>query len=223
MSDVGARGKGEHPWVQPIFVAKTGAHETTVMLGALASLRVRFAPNVTVEVEDQFEQWLSGPFTKTVRRGSHEQLAKVLQWAQENEVPYAQNTEGDSSALALPPMRYEDMPKVMARLQVSGTDFARAEAPRPPDPLLTLHLWDHLTTGKATAQAAHGAWAYHLAHPTAFSDAQFEAGDFISVEFVTADKLAELASHESACSIRDNGLTEVDPQTLTVVALPTGI
>ncbi|GAB2732975.1 aminoacyl-tRNA hydrolase [Nocardioides pakistanensis] len=224
-----ARGKGEHSWVQPIVVAKEGTHENTVLAGAQASVGLYLSPNHTA-ADDRFAHafhaWLSGPFTKTVRRASYKDLAKVVDWCEEHRVPYEGVEYGDSAAFALPPMRYVDLPKPVARLQVSGTDLPRrpgvAHRADDEDSWVTLHVDETLTTGKATAQDAHAMWAWVLdwtrhAGPWEI-EKFFDVGWPTDLNLTTAASLARIADEPYTFPIRDNGLTEVDPGTLTAVA-----
>ena len=120
-----ARGNNaEHPWVQPIVVAKTGHHQDTVLCAAQASVGVWFQSHDSSPFPlANYEAWLAGPFTKTVRRASMNQLASLVQWATDQRIPYADAAVRDSAAIAFPPMRYEEMPREIARFQVRGTDF----------------------------------------------------------------------------------------------------
>lgn len=212
-----AKGKGTHPWVQPILVAKHGTHEETVRLGAQVSVKVGLAPTLSDADCKAIADWLAGPFTKTVRRASYDQLIKVQDWARANNSAYADAAVNDSAAVALVPMTYEAMPKVVARLQVSGTDLARQGA-ESVDSLITVAVLDSLSTGKATAQAAHAAWKYALETDSDRVRAALES-DFVAVRFVAEEELADLAASANAYAIRDNGLTEVEAQTLTAVAV----
>jgi peptidyl-tRNA hydrolase len=222
-----AKGNGSHPWVQVIVVDKAGSHESTILLGAQASVAVRLEADMSLRRnQEAFEQWLSGPFTKTVRRGSANDLAKVKAWATENAIPHVAVREGDSAALALLPMRYEDMPKILARLQVAGTELPRVgiESVGDVDSPTSLHVDTSLTTGKATAQAAHAAWGWMLAavhDGLGFALNQWHADGFpLALHLVAAQGLRDASTEPGAVTVRDNGLTEVAPNTLTAVAVP---
>lgn len=199
------------------MVAKTGQHENTISLAAQASLAVRLSPSLTSAEELCFVEWLSGPFTKSVRRGSPDQLAKVVAWAQESNLSYAEVSLGTSSAVALAPMRYEDLPKVIAKLQVSGTNLPSNFLH--PDLLaskLQLGVSEELTTGKAAAQAAHAMWQWALRLPDFPAVASLPA----RIQLLTSSELKAAAEAYPDLAVWDNGLTEVDPHTLTAVALP---
>lgn len=229
-----ARGQGEHPWVQPIIVAKTGTHADTIALGARASAAVYLDEQslpFSLDNDEQnrwayaFHQWLSGPFTKTVRRGSYNDLVRVATWAMENRVPYADVSAGDSAAIALAPMRYENLPKPVARLQVSGTDLPLAEPTPSAGILMTpvaLSVDKTLTTGKATAQAAHALWMWLLEREQRgehdFLDLWTSEGCPAQVDLRTHADLTRLAELPGVHAVRDNGLTEIAAGSLTAVA-----
>ena len=216
-----AKGKGDHPWVQPIIVAKYGTHEETVRLGALASAQVGLLPNHRPQDVAALESWLSGAFTKTVRRASYEQMMKVLAWCKEENIAYADAAEHDSAAIALPPMQYSDLPKVISRLQVSGTDLPRegADYGGPNGGLVQVDVLENLTTGKATAQAAHALWLWILqANDQDVSMWKKSEANLLDIAFSDPSRLSHLSKANPDLSIRDNGLTEIKAGTLTAVA-----
>lgn len=227
-----ARGTGTHPWVQPIVVSKTGTHLETIVAAAKVSLRVWSLDHTDSPLgRKNYEAWLSGPFTKTVRRASYSDISRILDWADDNSVPYADEATEDlyGTVLAFPPMRYEDMPKEIGRLQVNGTDFERTAQTVHDDrnTPVTLAVNADLTTGKAAAAAAHALWAWaldraHSEDPTivAAYDAWTDAGYPIRVTLLSSRDLAGAVDVPGAHPIFDAGLTEVEPQTLTSVALP---
>lgn len=223
-----ARGNSAHPWVQPILVSKTGSHAATIRAAAQASIAVWSKPHGGSPFpSSNYEAWLAGPFTKTVRRASEAQMSGLLQfWAKENHVPYAAFEVEDSVAVAFPPMRYVDMPKQIAKFQVHGTDFARTDTvPSTGTPVIA-YVDETLSTGKAAAAAAHAVWAWALARERSGNAADVDvmqawhdAGFGVEVRLVPSGALAELAGTAGAYPIFDAGLTEVDPNTLTAVAM----
>lgn len=221
-----------HEWVQPIVVSKNSTHEEAVEAVARASVAVWSEQATETFPNDNYVQWLDGPFTKTVRRASMNEIARLLDYAEDGQVPHVaiSTADGKGTALAFPPMRYSEMPKLISKLQVHGTDFERATNRRPliernENPAAPVAIWvdESLTTGKAAAAAAHALWAWllPLAHTCAFVDALDvweAAGRPIVLHFVDAKFLAAVATTTNAHPIIDAGLTEVDPNTLTAVA-----
>lgn len=204
-------------WVQPILVDKAGSHLATIKCAAAASVLAWFH---TGQVSPEpWQAWLSGPFTKTVRRGSSNQLDRAVAADPSGVRVHL----GASRAVAFTPVRYADLPRGIAGLQVSGTNL----------PVMTeRELREHrapvrlvvdraLTTGKAAAQAAHAlfGWATR-AHPAEVG-VWYARPLTVQVQLVDATGLAEEARTAGAVVIRDAGYTEVAPNTLTAVAVPT--
>lgn len=196
--------------VQPILLDKTGSHEDSLLAAALASVQVHQG-NPTYPT---YEPWLAGSFTKTVRRGSAGQLDRAVAEAVELGKPYREVRVGSSRAVAFAPEAYSDFWRGINKLQVSGTDFTRAaQGPA----AHSIYVWGELTTGKAAAQAAHALWLAYLLDGDSYGPLAAQGPQDWAVEPVSAQKLEALARLHPERAIRDNGLTEVAPQTLTAV------
>lgn len=214
-------------WVQPILVDKTGTHEGTVIAAARAAAQAY--QQATAQTLPAFEAWLAGPFTKTVRRAPAAWLARAR-----SELGGASVVHEQSAAVALAPVRMSELPKIVAKSQVAGTDFARTHPPLGAEGsagLVELAVLDTLTTGKAAAQAAHAlvAWVLDDRRPEPGTDRLVPSHVSLTmladpaglrVRFVPAHELNAL-DVDANIAIRDNGLTEVDPHTLTAVAVRT--
>lgn len=205
-------------WVQPVVVDRAGTHLATIRSAALASVLCWRAQSALAE----WDSWLAGPFTKSVRRAKPTQVEALAA------LPGAlvvRSPEGAGTAVGFPPVRYDELPREISRLQVSGTDLPREEHGDEHDLVhderspLTLAVRDDLTTGKAAAQAAHALFAWAL---TADADvlAAWEEAPLVPVRLVQPALLERLAVSAGAVPIRDSGLTEVEPDTLTAVAVP---
>lgn len=211
---------------QPILVAKGGTHTETIACAARASLAAYITPLLAgQDIDPAWKQWLSGQFTKTVRRAPRSHLDKALQWAADTGKQATGREFGDSAAVAATPMTYADYPKVFAKAQVAGTalpcDSSTLKAPTGP----TIHLLGTLSTGKAAAQAAHGLWMWALPliedDPAALA-AWLEDGMPLGLRQERPEALADLAEAHWVV-VQDAGLTEVAPNTVTaVVSTPTG-
>lgn len=174
--------------------------------------------------EDSWTRWLAGPFTKSVRRAD----AKTFNKLQADHDP-ASAQVGKARALAFKPTPYEELPKHLSRLQVSGTVLPERESdvtkPRPRDfnaavfhgePVLVVNDDLHLSTGKACAQAAHALMAFYLAMGT--DDARRWHGAGLPSTILLADDtlFQDLAATvPDGWHIKDNGLTEIEPGTMT--------
>lgn len=192
--------------VQPIVIDRNAKHEETVAAAAAASLAAYDENH-----PDQFKEWLSGRFAKTVRRAKSSAFAKTAC------LPGATVVEvGDGKAVALAPMPYADFPKELSKLQVSGTDLPRSgrypEVPAP-DVLLVVNGDLNMTTGKEAAQVAHALWIAYLAGWCT------TRGTFQIVR-VSDNDFTGYAQTQHARVVTDSGLTELTGPTQTVVALP---
>lgn len=205
-------------WVQPLVVDKTGDHIGTITAAAVASV-MAWVDDDLVEDPCPWRSWLSGPFTKSVRRADPRKLDATA-----TAHGGALVTVGRSRAAAFRPVRYDNLPRDLRHLQVSGTDLPRTDAAAPATGAglpVCVSVWDELTTGKAAAQAAHALFAW-ARRTTGAQLAVFAANPTaLRVLLRPADELAGLASFDGAIPIRDTGFTEVAPNTLTAVALPT--
>lgn len=215
------RSQSSHPWVQPVVVLKTGSHEATVRLGVLASLLVGVEASQP-EAQARFDAWLSGPFTKTVRRASTGALVKALDSLRAEGAPVKYLEAEGAAVVATWPYPREELPKLLSKLQVSGTDFPRGgaeEASLPRPETVALSVLSTLTTGKATAQAAHALWQWWLQATEEERGSWRAAACPLTLHLLSAEELAVLAEAHPSRGIWDAGLTEIAPHTLTALAL----
>ncbi|MCC9175600.1 peptidyl-tRNA hydrolase [Arthrobacter sp. zg-Y179] len=199
--------------VQPIvlLVDKTdpAAHRDAVAAAAVASVRAYTA----TEDSEAWENWLYGRFTKTVRRANPSTFGKLAV-----EAPSGAVTVGRAQALAFEPVTYEQMPKNLAKLQVSGTQLPdEAPAPWPGNaPVIVLNADLDMSTGKASAQAAHALLSWYLQLDPTARQAWQEAGEPAGVRFTAGKLFTESAARPGAGPlIVDAGMTEIAPDTAT--------
>jgi peptidyl-tRNA hydrolase len=167
--------------------------------------------------------WVSGHIRKVARR------ARGAHWQAAQEFPGVTVTVDGAQARALVPGRVVDVPKEIARLQISGSDLPLDEPPTaPPDvPLLLLNPEASMTVGKAAAQVGHGTMI--LASLLGSDDlaAWASRGYFCAVRTPTVAQWKQLHPGDDPAgawrsrrvvAVRDAGFTEVDPGTVTVLA-----
>lgn len=205
--------------VQPIvlLVDKTSPASNLdgIRAAAVASV-IRFATHTSPD--EAWDEWLDGPFTKSVRRADAKTFHKLaaahtspLGGHPTNAVSF-----GTAQALAFAPSTYADMPKALTRLQVSGTTLPDTE---PVDgtaasgaPEIVLNAGLAMSTGKAAAQAAHALFAWFLDQADNGRDTWLLNGCPLTVGFEETDPfIARAATAVQASLIVDNGLTEIDP------------
>ena len=183
---------------------------------------------------DALHDYCTGHIRKVTRRARAGHSDAVA------ELPGLTLTDGDTQVRALLPGLVSELDKRVARLQVGGTDAPRdAEAaPRPADrPLLPpLRVWLNpsvtMTLGKAMAQTGHAGMiaAALLAEtdPVALrrwtgrglpTQARLlDPPTFERLRRVLADPATAWSEH-GLLAVRDAGFTEIDPGTVTVIAL----
>ncbi|GAA4371258.1 peptidyl-tRNA hydrolase [Paeniglutamicibacter cryotolerans] len=163
--------------------------------------------------------WAAGAFAKSVRRADAKMFAKVLAAHPEHVLSQV----GGASAAGLPPMPAQELPKLLAKLQVSGTQLPEGD-PLPDAPLrIMLNASLKMSTGKSAAQAAHALFAWLIEAGQGSVDAWADAGFPLTVRQL--DLTAFVAGQRSASGpvIQDAGRTEIEPGSTTayvVAVLP---
>jgi peptidyl-tRNA hydrolase len=174
-------------------------------------------PRVT-EAEGEWAQaaraWEDARIRKVVRR------ARGAAWERALALPGITVTQGTAEVRVYPPVPVDDWPADLARLQVSGTDFADpAPPPDAPDgvPVLWLNPELPMSTGKAMAQVGHGAqlawWELAPTDRSRWKDVEFD----LRVRTAGVGQWKELRA-SGLPVVTDGGFTEVAPGSATVVA-----
>lgn len=209
--------------VQAIAVTP-GTHLQTIAATAIASAR---AACMADPDDFAWKTWFNQAFTKTVRRAS--KPSQIRRLAHDPQVASVFQV-GLATAHAYAPMTYDQFPKHLRNLQVAGLDvdrsrdynqhFLRVPATAPQadyiDPLVVINRDVEMSTGKTAAQVAHAlvAWTRHLSE---LGRADWLSQSTLRVLYGDLD----LDPEAHTITIRDNGLTEVEPGTATVqIALP---
>ena len=192
-------------YVQPIVVTRSGTHQDVIAAAALASLGAyQLFPEVP-----SWNQWMSGRFTKTVRR------ARPAQFVAATELSLVEVTVGYARACAFAPMFPDDFPHAVSKLQVSGTNMehAQPDTAQPGQVVVYLNQDLHMSTGKSAAQASHALWMWFLtANPTdrILWSGQLCVAQLSEPQFSTQGAAAHV--------VVDAGLTETSPGCTTAFA-----
>ncbi|HEX9089642.1 MAG TPA: peptidyl-tRNA hydrolase [Arthrobacter sp.] len=215
-------------YVQPIMllVDKTSpaAHIDAVHAAALASVLAFAGESLSCENPDpSWEAWLSGPFTKSVRRADAKTFEKLaLKFAGEE---HADIHIGKARAIAFRPTTYGSMSRHLSKLQVSGTDLPeratdhRVSAPEG-SPVLVINESLKMSSGKAGAQAGHALFAWYLSLETPARRAWYNDGCQFRVIFAEQEAFESFAEAvPERLQIVDNGLTEIAPGTATAFVM----
>jgi peptidyl-tRNA hydrolase len=195
--------------VQAILVADDLGHLAAVHAAARASV---LAQDAEPEAPG-WDAWLSGPFVKSVRRTRRSRLDGL------DAASGVLDIDGLVAA-AYAPMPYSQLPKIVADARVAGTDFERdGTQVGTPDAPVVVEVLDTMTTGKAAAQAAHALWTWSMRRTGDQRAEWIRAGLPVVVRLQAAEALDSAAVRPGAAVIRDSGFTEVEPDTLTAVAV----
>ncbi|MEJ8278597.1 peptidyl-tRNA hydrolase [Pseudonocardia spirodelae] len=168
------------------------------------------------EWHDAVAPWVDGRIRKIARR------ARGAHWRAVQELPGVTVRVGDAEARALLPGPVDEAPKVVSRLQIGGTELPADEpgAPDPGAPLVLLSPYAPMTVGKAAAQVGHATMLLAAA-------AGWPVGPVpvCAVRTATPRDWARLCPAADdgtggVVGVRDAGFTEVDPGTMTCLALP---
>lgn len=210
--------------VQPIIVSSKGSHEGTILSAVYACNAIFKTSYLSVSNPDpRWELWLSGSFTKHVRRANPHLLDKIRQrylefFIESNASPFMYDY--NNAALAFSPFSYpfpknDSFYKLISKTQVSGTDFFRLGWPAPPASgfVIAINPDIRMSTGKTAAQCCHASLAWQLKMKAIENNPNLliRITDNLSV-------FNELRHSKDSILIHDAGLTEIPPNTLTTVA-----
>ena len=172
---------------------------------------------------EQFAAWGARP-RKVALRASAEELAELAAGEDAAEVAAG----GATALLCLPPCRRSERPGLAVLRPYTDGPRSREEPPPVASPALTYVIRPGVlrTAGKAMAQAGHAALACaeRLGGPGVAALAPWRAAGEPGL-VLAADPAAWAAARAAppAVVIRDAGLTQVAPDTETVVAFPPGV
>ena len=160
-----------------------------------------------------WEEWLSGPFAKVVRRADRAQFDKLVN---EQALDFAHTTIGSAEAIAFRPSPGDQISKAIARLQVAGTNLPAGPAAREfaTSCVTAVNADLGMSTGKAAAQAAHALFLWHIQNGFQPEVVDTEIRLLDGPEFN-----ALLRSTGATAVIEDAGRTEIEPGSVTAFAL----
>jgi len=190
--------------VQPIAVNKDGTHEQTVRAVAQASW-LAYTRNYKTNPEP-WEQWLSGPFTKSVRKANDKTLNLVRDTIP-GSVPVMC---GNAWVIGFPPME-EPLPTPIKRMQVADLERERngfGDQVIPGFANCVINPFIDMTTGKTAAQVAHAWFAFNLRNP-------WYTGELFISD--TPEAWNIVIDSPELIEIKDAGHTEVEPGTMTCI------
>ena len=176
------------------------------------------------EWHDAIANWVSGHIRKVARR------ARGAHWAAAQEVPGLTVAVGSAEVRPLVPGLVAEVPKVISRLQISGSDLP-PDDPEPPEegsgPVLWVNPEVPMTVGKAAAQVGHGTMLLATALEPERLEQWAADGYRCIVRTPTVERWRELLpgadpaeawQRRRVIAVRDAGFTEIAPGTITVLA-----
>lgn len=204
------------PLVIRVERAAPPARTDALEAAARAVLRFLSDPRVTAadgEWAAATRAWTDARIRKVVRR------ARGAAWERACALPGITVAHRSAEVRVYPPVPVDDWPAGLARLQVSGTDFDDPGPPAAPAagvPVLWLNPGLPMTTGKAMAQAGHGAQLVWWGLGPATRSEWLDAGLALAVRPTAREQWAELLV-SGLPVVMDGGFTEVAPGSATVV------
>lgn len=201
-----------------LVTTKTGHHQGVVEAAAKASLLRLASADLGAS---EWQEWLSGSFAKVTKQCSRTKIETALR-----EVPGARSySEGDVLTAAFPPSDLEHRHLILHKAQLQGLNRSvLADQPRPAissmtGPVVLVNNDLGMSTGKASAQAAHALCALALATcPTV--ESMERLATHVRVVFASTDDLKSAARRVDVSVIHDAGHTEIPAGSLTAVGIP---
>jgi len=201
-------------------VPKASPPLRTDLLEASARAVVAVCLDGRAVTDDAWRAGLEGWYDHLIRKVARRARNKA--WDDVQTVPGVTVEVRGARARAFIPGPVSDVPPLVRKLQISGTELPQDE-PGAVDPDLPAILIDRgldMSTGKAAAQVGHASML--LAARLTLDEVRewADSGFALAVrEIPNAEFVAHLDS-PGALPVRDAGFTEVAPDALTVLAVP---
>ncbi|QEP08192.1 peptidyl-tRNA hydrolase [Glutamicibacter sp. ZJUTW] len=213
MTELRDRDPGE--LVQPIILRIDKEDPSSEDEGLSAVARAAVIAYLQDPQNPDWQQWASQAFAKSVRRANPKMFAKVLEMFPEQMV----SEVGKAQAVGLPPLPAADLPKLIAKLQVSGTQLPKADEVLDAKINIVLNKSLEMSTGKAAAQAAHALFAW-LTEATAESvEAWLQSHAPVGIRHLPRKDFEQLSRQAAGPVIQDAGRTEIEPGSVTAFVM----
>ena len=169
---------------------------------------------------EPYAAWLDARMRKIARR------ARGAQWRTALEVPGVTREIDGSAARAFVPGPVDEVDPRLGKLQIGGTDLDRDEPGPPPVgvPVLWIDGTLGMSVGKAAAQVGHGVMVLLAAMGRDRLDEWIAQGLPVAVREADAEQWRRLSASAEAgdggiAAVVDAGYTEVEPGSMTVIAM----
>ncbi|KWR72702.1 hypothetical protein RN04_05710 [Arthrobacter sp. W1] len=213
MTELRDRDPGE--LVQPIILRIDKEDPSSEDEGLSAVARAAVIAYLQDPQNPDWQQWASQAFAKSVRRANPKMFAKVLEMFPEQMV----SEVGKAQAVGLPPLPAADLPKLIAKLQVSGTQLPKADEVLDAKINIVLNKSLEMSTGKAAAQAAHALFAWLTEAPAESVEAWLQSQAPVGIMHLPRKDFEQLSRQAAGPVIQDAGRTEIEPGSVTAFVM----
>ncbi|PJJ44866.1 peptidyl-tRNA hydrolase [Glutamicibacter mysorens] len=213
MTELRDRDPGE--LVQPIILRIDKEDPSSEDEGLSAVARAAVIAYLQDPQNPDWQQWASQAFAKSVRRANPKMFAKVLEMFPAQMV----SEVGKAQAVGLPPLPAADLPKLIAKLQVSGTQLPKADEVLDAKINIVLNKSLDMSTGKAAAQAAHALFAWLAEAPAESVEAWLQSHAPVGIRHLPRKDFEQLSRQAAGPVIQDAGRTEIEPGSVTAFVM----
>ena len=213
MTELRDRDPGE--LVQPIILRIDKEDPSSEDEGLSAVARAAVIAYLQDPQNPDWQQWASQAFAKSVRRANPKMFAKVLEMFPGQVV----SEVGKAQAVGLPPLPAADLPKLIAKLQVSGTQLPKADEVLDAKINIVLNKSLEMSTGKAAAQAAHALFAWLTEAPAESVEAWLQSHAPVGIRHLPRKDFEQLSRQAAGPVIQDAGRTEIEPGSVTAFVM----
>ncbi|MDV2977923.1 UNVERIFIED_CONTAM: peptidyl-tRNA hydrolase [Actinomycetes bacterium ARC8] len=213
MTELRDRDPGE--LVQPIILRIDKEDPSSEDEGLSAVARAAVIAYLQDPQNPDWQQWASQAFAKSVRRANPKMFAKVLEMFPGQMV----SEVGKAQAVGLPPLPAADLPKLIAKLQVSGTQLPKADEVLDAKINIVLNKSLEMSTGKAAAQAAHALFAWLTEAPAESVEAWLQSHAPVGIRHLPRKDFEQLSRQAAGPVIQDAGRTEIEPGSVTAFVM----
>ncbi|WP_418907467.1 peptidyl-tRNA hydrolase [Glutamicibacter endophyticus] len=205
--------------VQPIIL-RIDKHDPPSAEEAISAVaRAAVLAYLSAPQDERWQLWAQQAFAKSVRRANPKFFARVLEETEHGMI----SEVGKAQAVGLLPLPAAGLPKLIAKLQVSGTQLEPDEQGLRAPVTIALNLGLGMSTGKAAAQAAHALFAWLIEAPAPQVEAWLKEHAPVGVLWLERREFAAVASRAVGPVIQDAGRTEIEPGSSTAYVLQTEV
>ncbi|QIV86563.1 peptidyl-tRNA hydrolase [Glutamicibacter mishrai] len=197
--------------VQPIILRIDKEDPSTEDEGLSAVSRATVIAYLQDPHNPDWQQWASQAFAKSVRRANPKMFAKVLEMFPDQMV----SEVGKAQAVGLPPLPAANLPKLIAKLQVSGTELPKSDEVLNATVNIAVNDSLKMSTGKAAAQCAHALFAWLTESDGEGIEAWLKVHAPVGIRHLSRKDFDALSQRASGPVIQDAGRTEIEPGSTT--------